>query len=781
MKRRRIIFPTKHLPQVLLFLLLLPSAVATQTIPIRQDPNQAPGALQANPPGVTFTIRLADGKTKFRQGELITIELLFASSLLNTYNVDGRTYDRSGHLEADVYHVEPEVGTTVPLFDYLRAGLFASSMGGLVPIPPTLRERPYVIAQDLNEFVRFDKPGKYRLWVTNERVSKFDPGNHQGKVGQFTTTSNTIEIEILAADPVWQKQRIQEAKAIVDGLKPMDRRAACRVLRFLNSEDAEMEMIRQFRGNTDGCDGEFRLGLLSSPRREFVIREMEAQINAPDHPVTPSFISTLATLNYLAQYETPMPPYPAGNEEKMKEWQAEMLRRRSAFQEITAQYRQQLSEVVSRKQKSALAVSLETLLEFEAGVPNEKRTGAGAARVEQIAAALPGVFLDLPSDRQYVLLTTFWKVTASPAMLPVLRQLIAKPSSTQEGTFSDLRGIALKRLFELAPEEGRRAILNEIQRTPLRVRPQALSILPDETLPELDEILSEKLARHDPETEFDVVADYAALIARYATSASLPNVKRALGNRVGKMACAIQSAMIAFFLRVDPDYGAEVLEQSLAARKETGCYKSEFSAVGSLYPSSKLEEIAVAHLDDSEIIVAVQAAGVLGQYGSAAAEKHLMDRLEQWHDQWDGRQKEVQPRIENGIMSGEPAQFETELVRALISARAWVADLEKLNRIRQLCLTPPGRSEVDKAIRNWGDLSIRVTFSSIDDSPNYLSVAQYAPQSVRDLKEKLSQFSKGTAFVWRSANGGGPAEEQLFNELKEFLNQHEMKLAKPDK
>jgi len=271
------------------------------------------------------------------------------------------------------------------------------------------------------------------------------------------------------------------------------------------------------------------------------------------------------------------------------------------------------------------------------------------------------------------------------------------------------------------------------------------------------------------------------LIARYATIASLPIVKRALANKVGKMACSIQSAMLAFLLRVDPDYGAEVLEQALAARKETGCYKSEFSAVSSIYSSAKLEEVAVAHLDDSEMIVAIQAAAVLGQYGSAAAEQHLMDRLEQWHTQWYGRQKEVQPQIENGIMSGEPAQFETELVRALIRARAWVADLEKLNRIRQLCLTPPGRKEVDAAIRDWGDLSIRVTFSSIDDSPNYLSVAQYPLQSVRDLKEKLSQFSKGTAFVWRSANGGGPAEEQLFNELKEFLVQHDMKLAKPDK
>jgi hypothetical protein len=521
----RIAFATKLLPFVLLITLLLPSLAAPQTALSGQDAAQTPDAVQDNPPGVTFTLRLKDGKTKFRQGELITVEMQFASSLPNTYKLDARTYDRGGRLYADTYHVEPELGTTDPLHDYLQSLIFISSMGGLAPTPPTLEEKPYVIAQDLNEFVRFDRPGKYRLWVTNGRIAKIDPNNRYRTRGQFTATSSPIEIEILPADSRWQKQRIQEAKAIIDGTGARDRRAACRELRFMNSEDAETEMIRQYRGNTDGCDGEFHFGLMTTPRREFVIREMEAQMTAPDHPVTGRFIRTLVSLTYLAQYRSPMLPYPAGNEEKMKEWQAEMQKRRSALQEITSNYSQQLSMIVSRKEKSALAVSLETILEFEAGTPSEKRTPASVARVEQIAAALPAVFLDLPSDRQYTLLTIFWKRLASPAILPALRELIARPPSPGEGTFSDVRGLALQRLFELAPEEGRAAILSEIQRTPLRIRPQVLSILPDETLPELDEILSERLARHDPESQFDVVADYSVLIARYGTSALLPKVK----------------------------------------------------------------------------------------------------------------------------------------------------------------------------------------------------------------------------------------------------------------
>ena len=781
MRLRRPILLAKQLPLVSLLIFSLPAIAPVQTALSQQDATQSRDPIQENPPGVTFTLRVKDGKTTFRQGELITVEMLFASSLPNTYRMDGRIYDRSGRLEADNYHVEPELGTTDPLQDYLQSGMFGGSMGGLAPFPPMLEEKPYVIAQDLNEFVRFERPGKYRLWVTNGRIAKGDPANRFRSKGQFMATSSAIEFEILPADPTWQKQKIQEAKAIIDRAGTTDRRPACRVLRFLNAEESETEMIRRYRGNTDGCDGEFHFGLLSSPRREFVIHEMEAQMTAPDHPVTGSFIYTLATLNYLAQYESPMPPYPAGNEEKMKEWQAEMQKRRAAFQEITKQYFFQLAMSVSRKQGAALAVTLETLLEFETNTPAEKRTSASDARTAQLAAALPGVFLDLPSDRQYPLLSWFWKPIATPAMLPALRRVIDAPPSKQEGTFSDLRGLALQRLIELAPEEGRAAILKEIKRRPLRIRPQALSILPDETLPELDEILSERLTQHDPESEFEVVADYSALIARYATSASLPGVKKALGSKVGTMACHIQSPLLAFFLRVDPDYGAEVLEQSLAARKETGCYKSEFSAVARLYWSAKLEGIASAHLDDPEIEVAIQAATVLGQYGSPAAEQDLMDRLERWHTQWNGREKEIQPQLENGIVSGEPAQFEMELVRALVRARGWIADAEKMNRIRQLCLTPSGRNEVDAALRDSTEHSIRITFRPTDDSVDGISVGQYRPESVKNLKEKLLQFSKGTTFTWKSVNGGGTGEEQLFTELKAFLNQHDMKLEKPGK
>jgi hypothetical protein len=277
-----------------------------------------------------------------------------------------------------------------------------------------------------------------------------------------------------------------------------------------------------------------------------------------------------------------------------------------------------------------------------------------------------------------------------------------------------------------------------------------------------------------------VIAGYSRLIARYASSDPLPRIKATSADKIGKMACDIQSSLLAYFLRVDPDYGAAAFEQALAARKDTGCYKYEFDEVGRLFMSAKIEDIAAGHLNDSDRTVAIQAATLLGR-GSAAAEKQLWNRLEQWHTQWQGRDEELQPQIQNGIVAGEPAQFEVELVRAIIHADAWIADIDKLKKIEQLCLTSAGRGEVQTVLREWNNPTISVSFDSVADTPQSFSVCQYRFESVNKLKDKLGQFPKGSSFTWQSAAADPQSSEPLFQDLKGFLGERGMTLEKPDK
>jgi len=74
-------------------------------------------------------------------------------------------------------------------------------------------------------------------------------------------------------------------------------------------------------------------------------------------------------------------------------------------------------------------------------------------------------------------LATNWKQIASAAMLPILRVLYEQ-SSEGNYEFGELNDLALRRLYELAPEEGRRLIIAEMRRPDSRVGLQSFSVLP---------------------------------------------------------------------------------------------------------------------------------------------------------------------------------------------------------------------------------------------------------------------------------------------------------------
>jgi hypothetical protein len=730
-----------------------------------------------NPPGVSFTVRLKAGKTQFYQGELITIEMLFSSKLPDQYSLYGGTYDGSGRFETDGFHVDPANGVADPTAEYFRSARSFSMGGGLSPGPITLSEKPYIVERDLNELVRFDQPGHYRLYVTNSRVAKTVSQGRSKKVESLPATSNTIDFEILRPNPKWEKQQIQEAIAAINA-KTHDARAACRTLRFMNSAAAESEMIRLYKAP---CEAEFQLGLVGSPRRGAVIEAMETELAAPDFPVTSNFVHTLSSLAFMNENSASLPDYPANDPEKIKTWQALAQKRRDAFDDISARYIRTLAATVTRKEKAARAITLNTLIEFASSNLDEKHQ-RGDGDIDQLMGLMPDLFLDLPADRQSSLLTNFWRRLASPAMLPVLRQLVDRESTPRDSR-EEVRSIALRRLYQLAPDEGRAIILREMKRTPPRIRGYVLDILPDAELAEVDEMLEARLAKSPPDQELEAVADYSHLIGRYATANSLSRVKPVAAKWIGKMACGPQASLLAYLLRVDPDYAAAAFEQGLAARGkgDTGCYRIQFEQVSRISPSPVLEEFAIQHLDDPDRPVAVQAIQFLGRRGSPAAEKPLWNSLERWHQQWQTRREEVQPQIVNGMVAGEPAQFEVELVRALINGPGWFADSDKLKRIEELCLTPGSRAEVQSALHELDNHTIHIGLGPSEDFPTFIQVGRFNAQSIGALKEKLSHMPKGTHFVWECFSTDADSEARLFQEMKNFLMDRGMTLEKPEK
>jgi hypothetical protein len=66
----------------------------------------APGLAQPDH-GASLTIRFAKGTSQFHVGEVISVELAFSASVADAYDMNTASYDRSGRLDVEHFHVTP--------------------------------------------------------------------------------------------------------------------------------------------------------------------------------------------------------------------------------------------------------------------------------------------------------------------------------------------------------------------------------------------------------------------------------------------------------------------------------------------------------------------------------------------------------------------------------------------------------------------------------------------------------------------------------------------------
>jgi hypothetical protein len=722
-----------------------------------------------NPEGVSFTVRFKDNQKQFHQGEVMRLELSFASAKPHTFIVDTGTYDRSGRLESDKFVLDQPEAVVDPLYDYFNSNFLAFIAGGIRGIPE-LTEKPEIINADLNEWMRFDKPGLYRLYVVSGRLGRKDvPPKPSPPV-----VSNVVEFEVLPLDEKWANEQFNQAVTALskgDG----DTRSYCRILRFVGTTSAVTEMIKRSRGEPHGCDYEYKFGLIGSAHRDFVIQELEKSLSAPEQPIGSTLIGTLALLDFARQ-TTQLPPYPEGNEEQIRQWQSRVERRRTLYNERLLNYLRQLLAAIPQKDERARATSIQTLLEYRSElVTNDWST---------VGSYMPEVFSRLPVESQTRLLTSEWKPLANAAMLPVLREILKRPEDKNNDHHQKyLRTTALRRLYELTPEEGRRVILDEIRRPSPRVYDTVLRSLPDAILPELDSVLIENLEqtrRPNGNGNLDAIA---SLITRYASDGIAPQVRAVYeAPGPGKWACSIQASLIAYFLRVDPPTGGDYLKQALAAREKnlSRCYTSTLLDVARLQAPPEVEEIAIASLDDEDTEVVTHAALVLKEFGSVDAEKAIWRRFEKWHEAMQSRSEELRKQNAGVPAFGAPqlsgqVMIEQQLRDAIVYGQLWLADPEKLKRVRQLCFTDNSREEIDHFIEFWNrDINL---FLNADGEPVSISIAQYHPSSIDLLKQRLVQFPSGTVFKWRAVAGNNEAKAQeIFQQIKAYLEDHGMKV-----
>jgi hypothetical protein len=689
----------------------------------------APAPSKATPPvtaaPVTLALRLTDQRRQFRPGEVIPIELEFSSATPKRFAVDGATYDRSGRLTIDEFVIDRIDDVSDPMLDYF--GSIGGSIGGGMRGIGVLGEKPFTVKLELNEWFRFDNPGVYTLAVTSRRVTDESVTPHP----VIPVESNTVSFEILPRSETWEAAELETARRIVDAKQPpLGARAGCRMMRFLGTEDAAMEMIRRYGADTDqGCDFEYMAGLFSAANRAAVVGAMESGLRAADQQVTRSYLRTLSTLSVYVQYPEFRPAQTRETKGRLVAG-GELSRRSDLIDAALSLYGDMLTTAMPDKSARARAI---TLAEAQTLMQRQPSATSAASR-DQLAVA----FLDLPIERQANLLEYQWRTVAGPAMLPALRRLVDAPPMNAPS----LPDLALRRLAQLAPDEARPRILREIQNPRRGATLKTLGSLSDAELPDLDDALAANFEASNSEI-------HAALVQRYATRKIAPRILASADDKIGRMACSQQASILAYFLRIDDATGSTLLDRAMTSRA-TGCWRS-LNQIADLRMTPVVQTRAIADLDNPDPDVVIAAIQTLGQHGSPAALEPLRAAFQRWHATWNDRAAELEFSHTVERPSARQAMVEDAFRQAIGAGQGWLTRASELRELQSLCVTDNCRTQTGYMIH---EDDTRIMLWSINEpDESQIELAQYRFSSIAALKVKLTRYPRGTAFVLqRGAN-----------------------------
>jgi hypothetical protein len=460
----------------------------------------------------------------------------------------------------------------------------------------------------------------------------------------------------------------------------------------------------------------------------------------------------------------------------------EAERRQTLFKQMLRKRAAAMVSLPGRKTESVREECANAIAEF---APEEARAAKivppedfGMTRAELIAG-----FEKLGEDKQSELLAYKWDLVRGKEMIPVLRKIVekAKPTPTPMGAIGfalwhgplALGEMALDRLLQLAPDDARKILLDDLAQPAPRFASLAANRLPAGDVPATNAAFTQALKK-DPGSAIP-------LIARFGTMALTNAVRTAYASH--SWPCEEESAFAAYFIRVRPAEGKQIFQQVMANREQRGCFRLLLGSVARTVWNPVLEELAIATLDDSDSQTAIWATHILADRGSAQVEIALWRKLEQWSDKWRGRAKE---RKHNSKTDDDPERRDLglgpALVEALRTARAWYFDDKRQDRLASMRL------------EEWISLPKQTSSEEIveasNGSPIYgetYRVAQYRLSTMADLKIKLAQFPAGTTFRWcpQSSNPSDsftPMERrEMYLELVRHLSTRQMHIGEYSK
>jgi hypothetical protein len=687
------------------------------------------GRLAANPRGLSLTIRTDVEKVRFAQGERLTLALEFRDDSGAGPLFDPIAYDHSGRLGIDRIIVAPASGVEDPLRDHYRAMGFGVIGGGISTLPTPL-DGPRTLSLDVNEQVRFLRPGVHVVYVESHRFLDGN-GSATSRREPLVVVSNLLTIEII--EP------------------PTDRGVlttlASRALRFADTPQAAEELARRLLRlegdvNRVGTDGhELRFGLYATPDRTAALAVLRDGLDTGARAVNDAVPAVAAFLDVMVA----IPRVTSEDAPAEGEGAARPRERRRLY-----------ACRLSFWQRQALAAGLRggpaDVARASVAFTDDAPPHCPQMPPIDMARVLPPVFDRLDAAQQQRMLSYRWGHVAGPAMAPVLRHLVSTPDVEPE-----TRDMALVRLGELAPIEAAPLSREDVITGRFRFSTRALRVASADT-PVVTQALARRLAdARAQSTRLSDLQDGQWPIAR----GLLPTVVRLATPDTCALlvdwpqgeptSCAARASVVACALAADRNGGLRRLREHLSDRR-SHCRDFLPETLVRVSPQRLPEGALVDALWHGRPGMAASAARALAHAGSAAARAALWRRLDAWHERWAGRPGELHvmtPTVDDPV--SQELGLERALREALLRGRSWITTADDRFRVRESCVTEACREEFSPFL---GGPPVRLVVVEAEEwtGQTVYRVEGQSFDALHQLMERLVLYPKAVTIAWRAGS-----------------------------
>ena len=612
---------------------------------------------------VKLQISFTGEKTVYRMGEPIKVILSYTST------EPGYVVERYYSPRFD----DVIISSTDGVYDWLYRLNRLYSYDD-VSMREKLSESPVKIDITVNDLMRFDKPGKYKIKVVSRRVS----GSKEELSFRSQPTllsSNEIELEVKEMSQIDERAEVKRITALMDSATNLNQHQIYkRDFDYLTGDASTVEKVHRFLnppvfGGVTWLDS--GKGLDIARNKTLAIKLLEAVFRDLNREPSRELIGKLVTLRILLEDE--QQPNRAANSEQL--WKE----RDSRSSELSQAYYAELLDSLSKRSGKSQIVTAYTIF---TSLPRDD-TSSAAFNITK--TFLLEKFDELTPYGRVELLDRFWDKIKNPSLVPSLEKILLGKEPTPAW---QVRDNALKRLIEIDEKRARPFVINEIREPDSFINPDILVKLDDEFLPETDDALLEQVkklaATNDNRMRINLQFKLT-LAARYATAKIYGEMLEVYKKYGANWSTERSGPLLSYLARHNDGETLPLIEEQLNKSGDRSG-SNFFYTVTKTGFTNGMEKLLQKRLGSDDEQIAGTAAYYLSKHGGGENKSLIEKRYNRWLGKWSGRGAELGDPDAGAEIKGE-AMFQINLLEALIRAENWKLPETEMNRLKLTCLT----------------------------------------------------------------------------------------------